>query len=165
METGSYFECRRDKVKIYKKLLNKAGGSIYPSTDYFIKKINILRKYLSEFVVETEIYEIDGRIQIIQPIINGVCLYKFLKTHKDKPSRFDNFVEQLKRMYLDTKTLPDLLNNGNILVTAKKEIKIVDVWPLFFIDRVNNGDINLESYKENIIRFKQLGDLISGGKK
>lgn len=151
---GAYFRSYTKGKVVEKTLIRKRNGSLYPAIDNFNAKINLIQKYLGNFVVDTNIGYNEKSIRIEQPFIEGVDIFEFLK--KQKPKRFNVFIKKLNILYLKTGILPDLLNKGNILVTKNKEMKIVDVWPLFFKKRVKDGDINKESYEENLQRFNFL---------
>lgn len=151
---GAYFRCYKKYGVIRKTLIHKKNGSSYPSIEDFNEKIGLLRKYLGNFVVDTKIVY-DGKfIRLEQPFVSGEDIFKCLKDRKLKG--FDRFLQGLNDLYSDTEMLPDLINEDNILVTDGDEIKIVDVWPLFFEQRVKDGDITSQSHQENLDRFYSL---------
>lgn len=154
---GAYFRCYLKGKSYIKTLIKKRGGSLYPSLVEFSERVNLLKKYLRDFMPETEI-NYDGRyIRIKQDKIIGEDIFDFLKIHKEEEIKeFSQFIKGLNNLYQKTSMLPDLLNKRNILITKNKEIKIIDVWPLFFKERKTTGDINEESYKENMDKFKFL---------
>ena len=151
---GAYFKCHPKAKFVIKTLIKKKGGSPYPSIAEFTKKINLLKKYLGDFIPETEILCDGKHIGVKQAKVEGDDLFHYLK--ENKPQRFDDFLLGLTNLYKETGMLPDLLNKGNILVTASGEIKIIDIWPLFFEKRVKTSDINKESYEENLGKFGTL---------
>lgn len=154
---GSYFRCYQRKKFIIKTLIKKRGGSPYPNSGEFNKKIALLKKYLADFVPKTEI-NYDGKyIRVKQTKILGEDLFGYLNNNKhEKPKRYFDFVQKLSLLYRKTGILPDLLNKGNILITKNREIKLIDIWPLFFKERVITGDINKESYRENLEKLNFL---------
>lgn len=154
---GAYFKLQKIDNNVIKTLTKKEQGSKYPTVNEFKSKIDLLQKYLSNNVVDTRIGQYEHYIEIKQPFIKGVDLFIFLKNKQ--PQDFIGFVKKLRNLYSKTKILPDLLGHGNILVTKEKKIKIVDVWPLFFEERVKNEDLNVVSYEENIKKFKSLENM------
>ncbi len=154
---GAYFKLQKIDNNVIKTLIKEEQGSEYPTLYEFKSKINLLKKYLSNNVVDTHIRQYGHNIEIKQLFIKGEDLFIFLKNKQ--PQDFIGFVKKLRDLYSKTKILPDLLGRGNILVTKEKKIKIVDVWPLFFEERVKSEDLNAVSYEENIKKFKSLENM------
>ncbi len=151
---GAYFRTYIKGNVIKKTLIRKKNGSPYPDIDDFNEKISLIKKYLGDFVADTKV-EYDGKsIRMEQQFIEGEDIFVFLKAKT--PRKFTEFVQKINTFYLETGILLDLVNGRNILVTKDHEIKIVDVWPLFFRERVASGDLNEESYNENLQRFISL---------
>jgi len=151
---GAYFKIKKESDIIKKTLIRKKNGSPYPTIDDLNLKIFLLKKYLIDNVVETKIIQNGKSIQLEQPFTRGKELFILLE--KEMPNNFIKFVKRLKKFYSNTGMLPDLLDNKNILVTENNEIKIIDLWPLFFKERVKNRDLNEQSYKENLKKFNFL---------
>ena len=148
---GAYFKCTKRDGIVQKTLIRKEGGSEYPTFEEFSSKIDTLKKYMGDFVLDSRVEYLGNRIRIVQPEFKGSDLFGFLKVKK--PKDFDRFLLLMNQMHLEAGMLPDMLNIGNILVNGDGEIKIVDIWPLFFSERIDNGDITAESYKENLQKF------------
>ncbi len=74
MKNGAYFDIRTKDNFVIKTLVKKEGGSIYPSFDLFSEKISLLKEYLGDFIVNTEIVNESGILVIKQPFIHGVCM-------------------------------------------------------------------------------------------
>ncbi|MBU1177382.1 MAG: hypothetical protein ABIG88_02560 [Patescibacteria group bacterium] len=156
---GAYFKCYKKGNVIKKTLIKKKNGSLYPTINDFNGKIYLIKKYLENFIVDTKV-NYDGKyIRVEQPLIIGKDIFKFLKDEKRKPKRFNQFSQKLNNLYLKTGILPDLVNNENILVTKDDEIKIIDIWPLFFKKRIEDGDVSEQSYKENLKKFNFLKNI------
>jgi hypothetical protein len=160
---GAYFRCYREKGLVKKTLIKKVGGSSYPKFEDFSLKMENLKKYLGDFVAETELNYDGKRIRLKQEKVEGEDIFDFLsKQGSSKLKSLKFFLNKLDELYKKTGMLPDFLNKVNILVSVNYEIKIVDVWPLFFEERIKVGDINLESYKENLSKFATLKNYSKG---
>lgn len=158
---GAYFKCYKKGDFIEKTLLKKKSGSPYPDIDEFTSKIDSL-KYLGDFIAKTEIHYDGKRIRLKQEKVKGEDLFIFLNKHgSSKLQQFSLFLRKLDELYKKTGILPDLLNRRNVLVSRNNKIKIIDVWPLFFEERIKSGDINQESYKENLERFATLKSMLN----
>lgn len=148
---GAYFRVQKNKGIVTKILIKKKNGSPYPSIEDFNKKISLLKKYLGDFIADSSV-TFDGKsIRVEQPEIHGEDIFVYLRGKS--PARFSQFVQSLDNLYRETEILPDLINDRNILVTKNNQIKVVDIWPLFFRERVESGDLNEQSYRENLERF------------
>lgn len=154
---GAYFRIY-DRGEYYlKTLVKKQNGSSYPKIAEFQAKFELLKKYLIEFMANSEMVGDGKLIRIKQVKIKGQDIFQYLNNQKNpKPQGFSKFIDQLDLLYSNTQFLPDLLNDGNILVTNQKEIKIVDLWPIFNHERVEIGDLNQESFDANIEKFAYL---------
>lgn len=160
---GSYFRNYNSGNFIEKVLIKKRVGSPYPDFKDFSDKINLLKKYLGKFIIDTEIFCQNDRYCVKQSIASGVDLFVFLKKYPEKVNKqtLKQFIFCLDKLYKDTKILPDLIGYNNIIVTKTNKIKLVDVWPLFFRKRVIDGDLNESSYKENLDQFEFLRKFVS----
>lgn len=155
---GAYFKNYNHGNFVEKVLMKKKKGSLYPSFNDFSDKINLLKEYLGDFVVDTEIFRRNNRYYLKQPVIVGIDLFIFLKNQPQKTNKqiIKQFVSCLEKLYKDTGILPDFIGNNNILFTKENKIKLIDVWPLFFHDRVIQKDLNEEGYKKKLNQLKFL---------
>ncbi len=135
----------------------KKGGSPYPNFNDFTEKIKLLKKHLGNFMVDTNIYKENERYHLKQKFVSGKDLDIYLKKSMSKKlkSEVKKLSIRLSKIYKETSILPDL-NKGNILVTKNNSIKLVDVWPLFFYERVTQRDLSKKSYFENLEKLEVL---------
>ena len=108
-------------------------------------------------MVDTNIYKENERYHLKQKFVSGKDLDIYLKKSMSKKlkSEVKKLSIRLSKIYKETSILPDL-NKGNILVTKNNSIKLVDVWPLFFYERVTQRDLSKKSYFENLEKLEVL---------
>lgn len=124
---SAYFRKYRKGNFFEKVLIKKAGGSLYPNFNDFSNKINLLKKYLGGFVVDTKISYRNNRYYVKQPIVIGVDLFDCLKNSSGRinKQKLRQFTFCLNKLYKDTKILPDLIGNHNIFFTKECLTKIL----------------------------------------
>ena len=153
LEQGAYYHA-------YNRGYNKQ--KIFLDNQDYQMFVYLLKKYLGNFAIDTEIFCRNDRYYIRQSIVSGVDLFGYLKKHPEKINKqiLRQFTFCLDKLYKNTKILPDLVGRNNIFITKTNKIKLVDVWPLFFHKRVIDKDLNKESYRENLDQLKSLHKFI-----